>query len=579
MLSAVLIIVIVVMYFNLQHRITKIEQLLGNRQPDTAPKPATTPLLDALEVPAPSTAIPPAMTPQAVATSSHHESTADQFVAWLRQDFLMKVGAGLLLLALGWFVTYAFMNNWIGPVGRITLGLLASVLVMIGGVWRLRYYPQQGSVLVALGAIGILITVFAARELYDMFSPGLALMMSFITAVFVAFVSVRYKRRPLAYAGLVIGSIAPMVINPVQPDTTVLFAYLLVVAVGTLWVVWQTGWTGLILASLGISSFYSLSYLFGALADRDVAIVFSFLFVSLYYVANIVSLVRRHGAGKHHMAVHTLVAGATALFLFAWIQTAIPPEWQSLVYVAWAMVFVFGTYVVYNFTANYAAFYLYGGTAVALIAFATAAELSGAVLAIAYTIELLVLLIALASILPMTSVVARTSILFVAPIILSLESLSYTTWNTVFGLDFAVLVILAGAMVATAIVLRSLITEDESTKDAKTMAGVLFSAATLYAAVIVWDLCILILSTSGPAVALVLYTIVGIGLIGVGQAHDSVFYRVAGGCFIGFVVLRLLLVPMPIELRIIAYAVIGVLLISTAFMGKKLRTQYEHDNG
>lgn len=576
MFSGVLLIVMLVLYFNLQQRINKLEHLLQDKQVTmTAP---VTPVVGEQTFAATPTPIPPAAA-QPYQTESAEPLVIEQFLVWLKQDFLMKVGAGLLLLALGWFVTYAFMNNWIGPVGRITLGLLASVLVMIGGVWRLQRYPQQGSVLVALGASGVLITIFSARALYDMFTPTLALLLSFMTAVFVAFVSVRYSRQSLAYAGLIIGSIAPMIINPVHPDAAMLFAYLLVVALGTLWVVWQTGWTGLILASLGISGFYSLSYLFGALADKDVAIIFSFLFVSLYYVANVISLVRRHGAGKHHMTVHTLVAGGTALFLYAWIQSAITPEWQSLVYVAWALVFVFGTYIVYNFTANYAAFYLYGGTAVALIALATAAELDGAVLALAYTAELLMLLVAVARILPTTSVVARTSILYVVPIILSIDSLSYRMWDTPFGIDFVVLAALTAAMSVTVVLLRSFAgSSAEVARDARTMSGVLSTVATLYAAVIVWNICNMLLGTSGPAVALVLYTIVGIVLIGFGQARLNAFYRVAGGCFIGFVVLRLLLVPMGIELRIIAYAIIGVLLISTAFMGKKLRTQYENSN-
>ena len=42
----------------------------------------------------------------------------------------MKLGAALFIVGFGWFVSYAFINNWIGPLGRISIGIVAGVLVM-----------------------------------------------------------------------------------------------------------------------------------------------------------------------------------------------------------------------------------------------------------------------------------------------------------------------------------------------------------------------------------------------------------------------------------------------------------------
>jgi len=52
----------------------------------------------------------------------------------------------LLLLALGWFVSYAFANNWIGPLGRITLGILFGLAVVgmgMGGETRGELCARQ----------------------------------------------------------------------------------------------------------------------------------------------------------------------------------------------------------------------------------------------------------------------------------------------------------------------------------------------------------------------------------------------------------------------------------------------------
>ena len=51
------------------------------------------------------------------------EGLSQKFVTWIKEDWLMKLGALLLLIGFGWFATYAFLNNWIGPAGRISLGL------------------------------------------------------------------------------------------------------------------------------------------------------------------------------------------------------------------------------------------------------------------------------------------------------------------------------------------------------------------------------------------------------------------------------------------------------------------------
>lgn len=576
-MELVISIIVILFGFYLNSRINKLERLLQLQT-----KPAV-PAAEVSQVAKPSNDLKPIPLASNVPTASLAEpSPIEELVAWIKEDFLMKLGAGLLLLALGWFVSYAFANNWIGPVGRITLGLLVSTLVMVAGVWRMRWYPQQGSVLVCLGSAGVLMTLFAARELYDMFTPALALGLSFMTAVFVAFVSVTYNRRPLAYAGLILGSIAPLLTNVDQPDALMFFLYLLLVASGTLWVVWRTGWTGLILASLLITGGYSLTFLLDAVGDKNIAVVFSFLFVALYYVANIVSLIRRRAEGTHHMAIHAAVAGGTALFLFAWVQIGVDSQWHSLLYVAWSMVFVLGAYVVYTFTANYAAFYVYGGTSVALLALATAAELDGAALVIAYTLELTAVLVALRQLLPIRSVLARSSILFAVPIILSIEYIEYRSWDTVFGLEFATIALLAAATGLVAWLLQTLsVAEpegDHEEHDINIMNICFIVLSMSYAALIVWNVSHLLFVGIGTAVALVLYALVGVVLVVTGQAMDRGVQKVVGACFIGFVVARLLLIEvwnMPIELRIIAFVVIGILLVSTAFIGKKVINQHD----
>ena len=57
---------------------------------------------------------------------SEQEQTPNKFVIWLKEDWLMKLGAFLFIVGFGWFVSYAFANNWVGPFGRISIGIVAG---------------------------------------------------------------------------------------------------------------------------------------------------------------------------------------------------------------------------------------------------------------------------------------------------------------------------------------------------------------------------------------------------------------------------------------------------------------------
>jgi len=71
---------------------------------------------------------------------------------------------------------------------------------------------------------------------------------------------------------------------------------------------------------------------------------------------------------------------------------------------------------------------------------------------------------------------------------------------------------------------------------------------------------------------LVAYTVIGIGSYISGLRQPERALQVYGGCLIGFVTLRLLFIDvwdMEMSGRIVTFALIGVLLMATAFIGRK----------
>ncbi|MBY0309618.1 DUF2339 domain-containing protein [Patescibacteria group bacterium] len=497
---------------------------------------------------------------------------AERFFLWLRDDWLLKLGALLLLIALGWFTTYAFMKDWIGDAGRISIGLLVGAAFLVVGAWRITAHRHQGGVFLVVGSTTILLTTFAARTLYDIFTPVSALAIMFLATAFVATMSVRYRSQVLAYVSLVLAALAPLLTSSAEPSFVSLFAYLFVVVLGTLGVVVMTGQRGLVVAALGIIFMYSLPHLGGYNSpDTPTLLLFAFGFAALFFLIHSAGLLR---AGDKEGSADLVAAAGNGLFLICWIMAVAPAVWQSLLLSAWMVLFLVGAFLVYRHTGRREIFYVYSGVGLVMLAAATAAELSGPALVIAYTIQVAVVVIVSYLLLRSAEGAERTSLLFTVPVLLGMPSLGATAaWRGgVVHDDFFILVVLTCAFILTGTFFLARARETGEVV-LERLGGVLAIIGSLYVYVLLWRVLHVVLPSSlAVMTALVMYTVVGITAYLSGLSTNKKLIKLYGGALVCFVVLRLLLVDvwhMEMAGRIITFAIVGVLLMSTAFLGKR----------
>lgn len=492
------------------------------------------------------------------------------FIEWLKQDPLVKVGALLLVIAFGWFVSYAFANNWIGPVGRITLGLMAGVAFMFGGVIRIKTMKSQGSIFAVLGSAIVVLTVYAAREMYDMFTPTSALAIMFLSVVFIAWLSVMYKSKSMALAGLVMAGLAPILTNSPEPSALDLFSYLAVIVLGSLWVLSKIEAVALQFAAFIMVVLYSLPYLsYGPVSsEKYIALGFGFLFTVIFFLSNITSILKRRGDEAD--TTHILVAVGSGLYLAGWISEVVPHEWKALIYTAWAAVFAFGAFIVFMRTSKRIPFYLYGSISIGLLAAATAVIFEGPVLTLVYTLEITILVALAAYLIKNSQAVSRLSFLFIGPILISLDSLSGYGWSNPFGEEFAILFTLAMCLGLSAYIVR--VTSSRASEEKDSTSVVLAFLSSFYVTALVWLVThSIFLDDDATMISLLIYTVTGLGLYVYGKTNENLLLKKVGMIAIGLVVARLLLVDvwqMAIAGRIVTFLSIGVLLISTAFIKK-----------
>ena len=570
------VIVIVVLVFNLRGRVQKLEQYIRDGATEHMPEPSYQPQPQQ-----------PTTTPiQPAAPSAQIGSTwFDKFAEWIKEDWMLKLGALLLLIGFGWLATYAFLNNWIGPMGRIVLGIVAGAMFLLLGWWRIKTYAHQGGIFLVLGSTTILMTIFAAREIYDFFTPFSALVVMFLSTAFVALASVKCNNRPLALASLILAGIAPLLTNAPTTNYVGLFSYLFIVILGAIWITVLTGRRELTTVALLLVTFYSLPHLLSAnssslprlfpssSADAGILLLFAYAFAAVFFLTNTVGILKL----KDKEIIPDLVTAAgSGLFLLSWIMVAAQDEWKSLIISAWMIVFAVGAFLIFWITQRREPFYVYAGIGIAMLAAATSAELRGATLMIAYAVESSLISLVAYLILKDVRIAERISLLLIGPIIFSFGSITSRAWVTsVLHKDFFVLLVLGLALLGLGLFfLRRVrkVTEEEP----KQLNMLLLIAGSLYAYALVWLSLQATLRNDNTAVmiSLVAYTIVGLICYFYGLANGKKSLRIYGGALIGFVVGRLLLVDvwkMELAGRIVTFFLIGALLVSTAFWGKKRR--------
>lgn len=157
---------------------------------------------------------------------------------------LLAVGAIALLLGVAFFLKYAFDNGWIGPAGRVAIGLIAGAAMLLGSE-QLRSKGQvifaQG--LTALGAGVLYLSLWAAGNGFALIPISLSFIaMCGVTALLIL-LAVRRDSEVTATWGLLGGFLTPVLNVGPQPSFVTLFTYVALLDAAILFVPRGRSWT------------------------------------------------------------------------------------------------------------------------------------------------------------------------------------------------------------------------------------------------------------------------------------------------------------------------------------------------
>ena len=551
--------------------------------PGIAPSPgAAAPAVSEMPAPAPTAppiaAAPPALeqavvvqpaAPRPAAPPAPAPASGVDIERLIGGKWLNWIGIIALLLGTSFFLKYAFDNNWIGPSGRVTIGVIAGIVLIVYSQWLFqKTYIYFAEGVAGLGAGVLFLSLYAAWSFYHLIPNVWAFAgMVAVTAVLLALALARDSQR-IAVLALVGGFVAPLLVNTGADAEIQLFAYLALLNAGLLWVAHAREWRSLPLAFL-FSLLYFWAWYNAWYEPSKLPLTLGFAVIFFVEFATL-PVLRALKTGTQYGEHVVLVLLNTAWFVLAlhvmlfsshrWLLT-IDVVALSLAYLAVARLAPAPP------SGQLSARVLYAGLALTLVTLAIPIRLAGAWITIGWAIEGAVLiwsgftsnsrLLRMAGLLIFLFVAIR---LVVAPI----EG-GHLFLNPRFE-TFALVIACLGASAYMASRHRSEFAPGEST-----LYQIVQVAINVLA---LWALTAEVLNTSVAAqrqelIVTLVWTLYAAILLVLGVRVDSGLLRWQGLVLLGIAILKVFLFDLselPLSLRILSFMALGIVLLGISFL-------------
>ena len=205
------------------------------------------------------------------------------FEAVIAGRWLNYVGILALLFAVTFFLKYAFDNNWVGPRGRVGIGLLMGSALYPWSHWLLdRGYKYFSEGIAALGAAVLYLSLWAGWHYYAIFSQSTAFALMIVVTAATMIVAVGRNSERIAFLALLGGLLTPMLVSTGENHEVALFTYLAILGAGVLGIAWVRNWKSLPPAQFAAT----LIYFWGWYSDfyRDDELATTLIFATVFFI-------------------------------------------------------------------------------------------------------------------------------------------------------------------------------------------------------------------------------------------------------------------------------------------------------
>lgn len=232
----IIFIAIIFVLFYQNSRISKIESLF-KKNAVTPADPITNPI----------NSIPVQTEPiQKTNTQVNNDISSEE----VSGRILGRIGIAAVVIGVGFFLKYAFDNNWVSFAGRIIIGILIGIIVMAIGQYLRKKYLQYSDLLIGGGMAIIYLSIFASYALYHLVDPMLAFLGMILITIVGVILSITNATITLAFVAFIGGFITPILIGVNDLGEWITLTYITILNAGILGILLYKKWTNLVLVGL-----------------------------------------------------------------------------------------------------------------------------------------------------------------------------------------------------------------------------------------------------------------------------------------------------------------------------------------
>lgn len=254
--------------------------LAGDQMPEPEPLPSAP--SSPSSVPLPRTHLTPSALP--ANRTTRQDTDLEKKIG---QYWLNRIGIVAMLIGASYFLKYAFDNDWVGPGGRIAIGLFVGIgLVLWSERFRKRGYAAFSYSLKAVGIGTLYLSLWGAFQIYHLIPAAAAFMaMATVTAATIA-LALSQDAELLASFALIGGFSSPVLLSTGQNHEVALFGYVALLDFAILTMAMFKPWRRLLWGSFAGTiilylDWYSRYY---SGDQRGLTVAFAALFAAIFAV-------------------------------------------------------------------------------------------------------------------------------------------------------------------------------------------------------------------------------------------------------------------------------------------------------
>src|SRR5271166_5827967 len=159
------------------------------------------------------------------------------------QKWFLGIGVLILIIGVGFFLKYAFDQEWIGPAVQISLGFICGLgLLAFGNLCHRRNLRGLDVGVVAVGLGTLYLSSYSAAQVHHLLPGSMALVLILVTTAVGASLARLWTSQGLAILAFLGGYLAPLLFASGQIDPWLFLGYLLILTLGSQILAYAQDW-------------------------------------------------------------------------------------------------------------------------------------------------------------------------------------------------------------------------------------------------------------------------------------------------------------------------------------------------